>query len=122
ARPKTANGDLLVLIEGLRDDVRQVAEGHTFLADRIENFRTEVKTEAREQYTVLSGAITELRSELRSTRSELQSELQSTRSELHDRIDRFQSELRTEILDVRDELRTEIRAVAEEVRTHTHPA
>lgn len=111
-RPKTANGDLRVLIEGLRDDVRQIAEGHTFLADRIEDFRTEFKTEAKEHFTILSSAITEIRTDLQST----QADLQSTRSELSGAI----ADLRTEIREVRDELRTEIRAVADEVRTHTH--
>ena len=125
--PRTSNGDLRVLIEALRSDVQQVAEGQGLLADRIENDRLELRAEMKEQYTLLSGAIaavsaktdgvrTELSEKIETIRIELSEKILQTREELHEEIQTVRTELQT----TREELRGEIRALGDEVRTHTH--
>src|SRR3989338_4821565 len=87
---KPSNGDLAVLIEALRDDVRQVAEGQSGLVRKIEDVRLELKAEIQEKYVLLSGAmaqtqedVVQIKGELSQTREELRGEIQSLREEFH---------------------------------------
>src|SRR3989338_4187066 len=61
---KPSNGDLAVLIEALRDDVRQVAEGQSGLVRKIEDVRLELKAEIQDKYALLSGAIAQTQEDI----------------------------------------------------------
>ncbi len=114
--PNPRSRNLGVLIEALRSDVQQVAEGHQQLAVKIDGVRTELKADLHEKFTTLATAMTAIRDELRA-------DVQALRTELHETRDSLRADmqtLRTELHETRDDLRQEIRATREEVRTHTH--
>lgn len=88
---KPTNGDLGLLIEALRDDVRQAAEGQSLITNRIETLQTDLTSEIEEKYDLLTRSVMAVRTELSETMTQ-----------------------------IREELQTDIRMVREDVRAHMH--
>lgn len=115
SKKPTSNGDLAVLIEGLRDDVRQMAEGLTLLDQKVETHHVEVTAEIQDKFSILSEAVAQNREDLTVLKQDV-SVLKQDVSILKQDV----REIRQEITETREELRGDIRLLREEFHTHTH--
>ena len=126
---KPSNGDLAVLIEALRDDVRQVAEGQNGLVRKIEDVRLELKAEIQEKYVLLSGAMAQTQEDISVLKEDVKV-LKEDVKVLKEDVKVLKEDIRVlkedvvqikgELSQTREELRGEIQSLREEFHTHTH--
>lgn len=62
-----------VVAEGLRSDIRQVAEGHAAIREEIKHFREEVKEEFKEVKAMIKFSYAELNQRLTAVEGEVTS-------------------------------------------------
>jgi predicted RNase H-like nuclease (RuvC/YqgF family) len=72
-----------VVAEALRDDIRQVAEGHSVIRHEMQEFRNEVREEFREVRSVLRLSFSQLDQRIATLESEL--------TDLKARVERLES-------------------------------
>ena len=119
---KPSNGDLAVLIEALRDDVRQVAEGQSGLVRKIEDVRLELKAEIQDKYALLSGAIAQTQEDISVLKEDVKV-LKEDVKVLKEDVKVLKEDvvqIKGELFQTREELRGEIQSLREEFHTYTH--
>ena len=119
---KPSNGDLAVLIEALRDDVRQVAEGQSGLVRKIEDVRLELKAEIQDKYALLSGAIAQTQEDISVLKEDVKV-LKEDVKVLKEDVKVLKEDvvqIKGELFQTREELRGEIQSLREEFHTHIH--
>ncbi|HLG22720.1 MAG TPA: hypothetical protein VI382_07880 [Candidatus Manganitrophaceae bacterium] len=110
------------MIEALRDDVRQVAEGQSGLVRKIEDVRLELKAEIQDKYALLSGAIAQTQEDISVLKEDVKV-LKEDVKVLKEDVKVLKEDvvqIKGELSQTREELRGEIQSLREEFHTHIH--